>query len=145
LDLGCGPGVFSVAMAEMVGEKGKVISVDIQDEMLLMLRQKVEHTKLESRIQIHKSTPDKIGISEKADFALAFYMVHEVPNIERFLGEVATILKPQGKLLIVEPKFHVSNSAFEETIRLAQSMGLSPISRPKMFLSRAVLLQRSSL
>jgi ubiquinone/menaquinone biosynthesis C-methylase UbiE len=97
LDLGCGPGVFSIAMAEMVGGEGKVISVDIQDEMLQMLRQKIEHTELGSRIQIHKSSPDKIGISERADFALAFYMVHEVPDIKRFLGEVAMILKPQGK------------------------------------------------
>jgi len=143
LDLGCGPGVFSIAMAEMVGEKGKVISVDIQDEMLLMLRQKIEHTEFESRILIHKSGPDKIGISEKADFALAFYMVHEVPNVERFLGELAMILKPQGKFLIVEPKFHVSKSSFEKTIKIAQSVGLNPISQPKMLLSRAVLLQRN--
>ncbi len=144
LDLGCGPGVFSIAMAEMVGEKGRVIAADIQDEMLQMLRQKVEKTKLESRIRIHKSSPDKIGISEKVDFALAFYMVHEVPDKERFLREVATILKPQGKLLIVEPKFHVSKSSFEETIKIAHSAGLSPISRPKIFFSRAALLQRSA-
>lgn len=143
LDLGCGPGVFSIAMAEMVGEKGTVISVDIQDEMLQMLKRKSEHAGLESRIQIHKSQPDKIGISAKVDFALAFYMVHEVPNREGFLREVAIILKPQGKLLIVEPKFHVSKSSFEETIKIAQSAGLRPISWPKIFLSRAVLLQRS--
>lgn len=144
LDLGCGPGMFSMAMAEMVGEKGKVIAVDIQDEMLQMLRQKIEHTELESRIRTHKSSPDKIGISEKADFALAFYMVHEVPDKERFLREVATILKPQGKLLIVEPKFHVSKSSFEETINIAQSAGLNLVSRPSIFFSRAALLQRSA-
>jgi ubiquinone/menaquinone biosynthesis C-methylase UbiE len=144
LDLGCGPGVFSIAMAEMVGEKGKVISVDIQNEMLQMLKQKSEQMGLESRIQIHKSQPDKIGISEKVDFALAFYMIHEVPNKEGLLSEVATILKPRGKLLIVEPKIHVSKSSFEETINMAQSAGLKPISWPKVFFSRTVLLQRNS-
>jgi ubiquinone/menaquinone biosynthesis C-methylase UbiE len=144
LDLGCGPGVFSIAMAEMVGEKGKVISVDIQNEMLQMLKQKSEQMGLESRIQIHKSQPDKIGISEKVDFALAFYMIHEVPDKERFLNEVSTILKPGGRLLVVEPKFHVSKSSFEETIRMAQSAGLRPISRPNVIFSRTVLLQHNS-
>lgn len=142
LDLGCGPGVFSMAMAELVGEKGRVISVDIQDEMLQMLKQKSEQMGLESRIQTHKSQPDKIGVSEKVDFALAFYMIHEVPDKEHFLNEVVTILKPGGRLLIVEPKIHVSKSSFEETIRMARSAGLRPVSRPSVFFSRTVLLQR---
>ena len=145
LDLGCGPGVFSIAMAEMVGEKGRVISVDIQDEMLQTLRQKSEQLGLESRIQIHKAQPDKIGVSEKVDFALAFYMIHEVPNKDSFLSEVEAILKPGGRLLIVEPKIHVSESSFEETINTAQSFGLKPISRPKIFFSGAVLLQHNSI
>lgn len=63
LDLGSGPGMFSIAMAEMVGEKGKVISVDIQEEMLQMLKRKSERAGLEYRIFIHKSLPDKIGVS----------------------------------------------------------------------------------
>lgn len=145
LDLGCGPGVFSLAMADMVGERGKVIAVDIQAEMLQMLKRKSKRVGLGSRIIIHQSQPNKIGISEKVDFALAFYMVHEVPNVESFLREVAKLLKPQGKLLIVEPKFHVSKFSFEETIRIAQSVGLRPISWPKVFFSRAALLQQSSI
>jgi len=55
LDLGCGPGFFSLAMAEMVGKKGRVISVDIQDEMLQMLREKSEREGLKSRIFFHKA------------------------------------------------------------------------------------------
>ena len=145
LDLGCGPGVFSLAMAEMVGETGKVVSVDIQEEMLQMLKRKSAQAGLGSRILVHKSQPNKIGISEKVDFALAFYMVHEVPNIESFLREVVMLLKPHGKLLIVEPMFHVSKSSFEEPIRVAQSVGLRPISWPKVFFSRAALLQQNSI
>jgi 2-polyprenyl-3-methyl-5-hydroxy-6-metoxy-1,4-benzoquinol methylase len=40
-------------------------------------------------------------------------MVHEVPDSEAFLREIASLLKPRGKLLIVEPKFHVSASSFK--------------------------------
>ncbi|MDD1754363.1 MAG: class I SAM-dependent methyltransferase [Methanothrix sp.] len=142
LDLGCGPGMFSLAMAEMVGEGGKVISVDIQDEMLQILRQKSERAGMRSRIILHKAQPEKIGIFAKVDFALAFYMVHEVPDRAGFLKEVAAAIKPQGKFLIVEPNFHVSKTSFEETINIAESSGLSLISRPNVLFSRAALMQK---
>jgi ubiquinone/menaquinone biosynthesis C-methylase UbiE len=141
LDVGCGPGTFSIAMAKMVGESGKVIAVDVQEEMLQILRKKAARQGLESRIITHKSDPDGIGISEKVDFALAFYMVHEVPNAEIFLMEVVSVLKPKGKLLIVEPKLHVSLAAFEKTIEIARRAGLSPISEPKICFSRSKLFQ----
>jgi ubiquinone/menaquinone biosynthesis C-methylase UbiE len=144
LDLGCGPGMFSLAMAEMVGEKGRVISVDIQEEMLQILRLKSERIGLKSRIIFHKAQPEKIGISEMVNFALAFYMVHEVPNKRNFLSEVASHLKPDGRFLIVEPKFHVSKSEFENTLGVALSVGLAQISEPKISFSRAVLLKPGS-
>jgi ubiquinone/menaquinone biosynthesis C-methylase UbiE len=140
LDVGCGPGAFSIAMAEMVGESGKVIAVDVQEEMLQIVREKAARQGLESRIVTHKSDSDRMGISEKVDFALAFYMVHEVPNAEAFLKEVASALKPRGKLLVVEPKMHVSADAFEKTIDIARQAGLSPITEPKIRFSRSELL-----
>lgn len=139
LDLGCGPGFFSLAMAEMVGEKGKVISVDIQEEMLQMLMDKSARAGLKSRIEPHKAQPDKIGLSEMVNFALAFYMVHEVPDKKGFLSEVASHLKPDGRFLIVEPKFHVSKPDFDNTLKVAQSAGLKQISEPKILFSRAAL------
>lgn len=139
LDVGCGPGTFTIAMAKMVGESGKVIAVDVQEEMLQILKKKAAQHGLESRIVTHKSDPDRIGISEKVDFALAFYMVHEVPNAEAFLREIVSVLRPEGKLLVVEPKFHVSATAFEKTIEVALQAGLSPISEPKILFSRSKL------
>ena len=141
LDLGCGPGVFTLAMADMVGENGNVISVDVQDEMLQMVKRKSEKAGLRSRIELHKAEPEKIGVTEKVDFALAFYMVHEVPDKKRFLSEVSSILKPVGKFLIVEPKFHISKMEFDEAVKIAQSTGLKLVSKPEIFFSRAVLME----
>jgi ubiquinone/menaquinone biosynthesis C-methylase UbiE len=142
LDLGCGPGTFSIAMAKMVGESGKVIAVDIQEEMLQIVRKKAAQQGLESRIVTHRSSSDRIGLSEMVDFALAFYMVHEVPNAKAFLKEISSMLKPKGKLLIVEPKMHVSPAAFERTMDIARQAGLSPISEPMIRFSRSKLLSR---
>jgi len=116
LDLGCGPGTFTIAMARMVGEAGRVIAVDVQGEMLQMVRQKAVKEGLDSCITTYKSEQDRIGISDKVDFALAFYMIHEVPDAGAFLMEVASLLKPSGKLLIAEPLIHVSESSFKKNL-----------------------------
>lgn len=141
LDLGCGSGTFTIAMARMVGEAGRVIAVDLQDEMLQMVKQKAVKDGLDSRITTHKSEPDRIGISDKVDFALAFYMVHEVTDVDAFLREVSSLLKPSGKLLIAEPLIHVSESSFKKTVDAVRLAGLKPISEPKISFSRSMLFQ----
>ena len=145
LDLGCGPGFFSVEMAKIVGGFGRVIASDLQKGMLQKLKIKIQGTEIEKRIRLHKCEEDKIGVSEKVDFIVAFYMVHEVPNQKEFLEEIKSILTPNGQVLIVEPKlFHVSKGAFEETIRKAKEIGFEPIEKPKVFLSRAVILRKGA-
>ncbi len=144
MDLGCGPGFFSLAMAKLVGENGKVIAVDIQDEMLQMVKRKSEREGLSSRIILHKAQPEKLGISEMVDFALAFYMVHEVQDKNNFLSEVTSHLKPDGRFLIVEPKFHVSKPNFDRTLEITRSVGLEQVSEPKFSFDRAVLLRLAS-
>lgn len=144
VDLGCGPGFFSIAAAELVGAKGKVIAVDLQDGMLSKVSNKIKGTKIEKRIKLHKCEESRIGVSDKVDFLLAFYMVHEVPNQESLFKEIKSILKPDGKALIVEPKFHVSKKAFEETEELAKKFGFEVIERPKLFISRSIVLRNAN-
>jgi ubiquinone/menaquinone biosynthesis C-methylase UbiE len=143
LDIGCGPGFFSVDLARMVGESGYVIASDLQEGMLQKLRKKIQGTELEKRVILHKCKEDEIGVSEDVDFVLAFYVVHEVPDQEKLFNEIKSILKPNGQVFIVEPPFHVSKAAFEETVRIAQNAGFRPVERPKVVLSKTVILKRS--
>ena len=143
LDIGCGPGFFSVDLARMVGESGHVIASDLQEGMLQKLRKKIQGTELEKRVILHKCEENEIGVSEDVDFVLAFYVVHEVPDQEKLFNEIKSILKPNGKVFIVEPPFHVSKAAFEETVRIAQNAGLRPVERPNVVLSKTVILKRS--
>ncbi len=142
LDLGCGPGFFSIDIAKLVGKSGRVIAADLQEEMLQKLRDKIQGTEFEERITLHKSQKNRIDMSENVDFVLAFYMVHEVPNQEEFLNEIGSILKPNGQVLIVEPPFHVSKSAFGETIIKAQNAEFTLVERPKVLLSKTAVLKK---
>lgn len=139
LDVGCGPGFFSVEMARLVGSSGRVIACDVQEGMLGILRSKIEGTGLEKRITTHKCSPDRIGLSEKVDFALAFYMLHELPDQGAFFAEVLSLLRPGGMLLVVEPPFHVSKAAFAASIGLALDAGLCSIECQGVPLSRTAL------
>ena len=140
LDLGCGPGFFSIEIAKLITDSGKVIAADLQEGMLEKVKNKIKGTELEQRVELHKCEADKVGIHEKVDFVLAFYMIHEVPNQDMLFEEVKSILKPEGKIYIIEPKFHVSKKSFEEMINRLKNIGFEIIDQPKIFFSRTVLL-----
>ncbi|WP_406661738.1 methyltransferase domain-containing protein [Methanolobus sp. ZRKC3] len=142
LDLGCGPGFLSTTIAQIVGNSGRVIAADLQEGMLRKLRNKIRNTEFEQRITLHKCKEDEIGVSEKVDLVIAFYMLHEVPYQEKTLNEIGSILKPKGRLLLAEPYIHVSKNAFEKTIKKALNAGFTVVERPDIPFSRAVVLKK---
>lgn len=142
IDIGCGMGFFSIPMAKMVGETGTVISVDLQQKMLGILGKRAEHEKIPHNIIKHKCDRDNLGVKQKADFALTFWMVHEVSDKLTFLKQVYTILNPAGKLLIVEPKIHTSNSYFNELVSSCKQLGFLQLANPKIAMSRSLLFTK---
>ncbi len=141
IDLGCGMGYFSIALARMVGENGRVIAVDLQTKMLERVERRAQRAGLERRIRVHQCRPDRLGVAEPADFILAFWMVHEVRDVDGFMVQIRTLLKPTGHLLIVEPKLHVSADSFIKTVDAASANGLRFCPSPDVRLSRAALFE----
>jgi ubiquinone/menaquinone biosynthesis C-methylase UbiE len=144
LDVGCGPGFFSVEIAKMVTASGKVIAADLQEGMLEKIRQKISGTELEQRIELHKCGETSIGVTEKVDLVLAFYMVHEVPDQEKLFRELKSILKTDGRIFVVEPKIHVSKPAFETMLDKIKGAGLDITDRPELFFSRTAVLKNKT-
>ena len=142
VDLGCGPGYFSLGLAELVGEKGCVLAVDLQPQMLARLRSQAEKRGLSSRIVLHLCNPGSLGLDRPVDFGLAFWMLHEVPDPTRFLSEVYAAIKPGGRFLLVEPWIHVSKKAFQGSLERIVKIGFNPIAQPEIRLSRSVLFQK---
>ena len=104
MDIGCGLGYFSRAMAKIVGAAGKVISVDLQKEMLAITRKRAEKDGVVQRIQFLLAKEDDLGVTDQVDFALAFWMVHEVADTKNLFLQVYRIFKPTGTFLIAEPR-----------------------------------------
>ena len=144
LDVGCGRGFSSLGLARLVSEDGLVISADIQTEMLDMVKKRAERAGLFDRIRTHRCTVDRIGISEELDFAVAFFMLHEVPDVQALLTEIFTLLKPGGLLFIAEPRIHVSRRDFEKIVMVAQTVGFQISERPSIRIGRTVVLVKGA-
>lgn len=142
LDLGCGPGFFSLRLAEMVRPGGEVVAADIQPEMLAMLQAEIEKRALQDWIRPHRQPGEEdIGLSDPFDVILGFYMLHEVADKTAYLAQISDLLKPGGIFILVEPNFVLRTEEFTQEVVLVREAGLAPIKRPRIFLSRSVVFQ----
>jgi ubiquinone/menaquinone biosynthesis C-methylase UbiE len=141
MDVGCGMGHFSIGMAKLVGENGKVIAVDLQQKMLDVMLKRARRAGVAERINPHLCEADNIGVSETVDFIIAFWMVHEVGNQKDFYSELKSALAPGGKILIAEPKFHVTAEELNQSIETAEACGLRCTTKPDIRFSLAALFE----
>ena len=139
LDLGPGMGFFTIPLARMVGPTGTVVAADLQPQMLAGVRRRAEQAGVYDRIRLHVAQPERIGATGPFDFALSFWMLHEVRKPAVFLGEVFRVLKPGGRLLIAEPVLHVPAHQFHREVELAVQQGFRAEAGPAVRFSRSML------
>ncbi|MFH2000285.1 MAG: methyltransferase domain-containing protein [Planctomycetota bacterium] len=144
LDIGCAMGFFSLPLARLVGPTGRVICVDLQQKMLDACLRRARRKKLDSRIETRLCTSGSLGINDLAgriDFALAFAVVHETADPSRLFFEIHVALKPGSRVLVAEPKGHVSKKSFEKSIAKAEACGFDLVESPAISRSHAAILE----
>jgi len=139
VDIGCGLGYFSIALARIVGPDGKVIALDVQSQMIQRARRRAERQGLANRIDFRICTPNRLDVTGPVDFVLAFWVIHELIDPQGLLLEIRSFLKPGGQLLIAEPKGHVPAARFTETVKLARLAGYKTSEGPPVRFSRTVV------
>jgi ubiquinone/menaquinone biosynthesis C-methylase UbiE len=139
IDIGPGMGYFSIPMAELVGPTGCAVAIDIQQRMLSALMKRAQKKGVADRIKPHLAGEDSLGFHQKADFILAFWMAHEVPDQKRFFSEIRDLMKPTGNFLLVEPLIHVSRKKFTRTLEIVKDLGFSVKEYPEIRMSQSAL------
>jgi len=146
LDFGCGPGFFTREFARRVGETGTVIAVDLQEEMLRIMKEKMEREGLMPRISTHQCGPDTLGLPQElngtVDAAFAIFVVHEVPDPQRLFGEISSLLVPGGLFFYSEPPFIVPGREFRANLAYTEKAGLTLVEQRFFFVNRAAVLQK---
>ena len=143
LETGCGMGYFTLPLARMVGAKGRVVAVDIAPKMLSVLERRAQKAGLLDRIEIRQNGGGALGLEDLSggvDFGVALHMVHEVPDQTSFFKDVWQVLKPGGRVLVIEPKGHVSQDEFHQTMDAAKKIGFGLEAPPGKAGSREALL-----
>jgi len=143
LEPGPGMGFFTLELARLVGPGGRVIVVDIQRQMLQVLRRRAERRGLASRIEPRLADASEMPIDDlkgNVDFVLAFAMVHELSDAAGFFQALRRVLRPEGTVLMSEPRWHVREADFLRSVRVAQEAGFQVRAEPRIGRSRSVLL-----
>ena len=130
---GCGMGYFSVPMARLVGPGGRVVCVDLQQEMLDGLVLRARRAGVADRITTRLCAPGDLGLDDlrgAADLVTAIHMIHEVPDRRGLLRQMIEVLRPGGVCVVAEPAGHVSAEDFAATLALAAQAGLRNTGTP---------------
>jgi ubiquinone/menaquinone biosynthesis C-methylase UbiE len=145
LDIGPAMGFFALPLAGFVGPSGRVICVDIQENMLGALMRRARRAHLADRIETRICDTESLRVADLAltiDFVLAFAVVHEVGDATRLFREVHGVLKSRGRVLFAEPRGHVSERAFQQTLSVAEHSGLQKLNSLSIARSHAAILER---
>jgi ubiquinone/menaquinone biosynthesis C-methylase UbiE len=101
-DVGAGPGYFTMRMAERVGPTGKVYAVDISEDALRELKDKLDTAGLKQVQTIHSTPNDPRLPPESLDAALIVNAYHEFREHDAMLQGILRALKPGGVLGIID-------------------------------------------
>ncbi len=104
LDVGTGPGFYLPYLSKLVGEKGKVYAIDIQDEMVERARKKVEEENLKN-VEVLKSEENRIPLPDNSvDFVFMAFTFHELEDPKAFVEELKRVAKPFAYLAVIDWK-----------------------------------------
>ena len=140
VDVGAGFGHFSIGMARLVGDAGKVVAADLQEKMLEKTLSRARRAGVDHRIVPHRCRRDALGLELDVDFALACNVLHEMPELPGLFAELRDRLRPGGCFFVMEPAGHVGSRAFEREVGLALETGFRELARPRVFRERCAVL-----
>ncbi len=146
LEPGPGMGYFTLPLAHLVGPSGRVVAVDLQERMLEALRRRAERAGLADRVETRLATEGSLGVEDLAgrvDLCVAIHVAHEMPDPGGFFRQVRQALVPGGRVVVVEPRGHVSEAQLESIVAAALEAGLEVEQRPLPGAARSAVLRRA--
>lgn len=144
MDFGCAMGYFSLPLARLAGDRGRVYCADIQEKMIGRLIKRAHKTGMANRIEprLVKDLQELLDLTNTIDFALLFAVVHEVPDKKALFDMMGRVVKPGGYVFFAEPRGHVTEKEFEISLNHAGQAGFARSEKLMVKGSHAFLLKK---
>lgn len=101
VDIGCGTGLNFQLLHQAVGERGKIIGVDLSDEMLNQARQRVAANQWEN-VQLVCADASLFDFPESVDAVLSTYAMTLVPECGHVVINASESLSPRGRFVVLD-------------------------------------------
>ena len=100
LDLGSGAGIDLLLAARLVGPEGRVIGVDMTDEMVARARANAAAAGF-SNIDVHQGIIEELPVEDSSvDWVISNCVINLSPEKDRVFAEIARVLRPGGQMLV---------------------------------------------
>lgn len=126
-DVGAGSGVISLMIADRIGPKGKVLAVDVQEEMLVLLQKKLDQLKIQN-VEPVKGTIRSPNLKENSvDLAIMVDVYHEFSHPYEMMLELSKAIKTGGRIVFVE--YRREDPEVRQKIKLIHTMAEAQVKR----------------
>jgi ubiquinone/menaquinone biosynthesis C-methylase UbiE len=123
LELGPGPGFFTVEAARRAGPGGRLIAVDIQPKMIALLEHRLQQAGV-TNVETHVASAYELPAADASlDRAFLVTVLAEIPDPQRALAELHRAIKPGGVLSITEEFLDPDYPLAAETLRRVAAAG----------------------
>lgn len=133
LELGPGPGAFTMKAAGKAGEGGLLTAVDIQPEMIEKLNEKIKKGGVEN-VRTHVASAYDLPLADACvDRVFLVTVLTEIPDQGRALDEIRRVLKPGGVLSVTEEFLDPDYPFASETVRMVTRQGFRVVNKSGNF------------
>lgn len=134
-DFGCGIGFFSIPAAKLVGDEGHVIAMDISEDMLEGLNERLDDD-YKNRVTLTRE-----GIEHSClDVAMISTVLHEVDDPQLFLIEASASLRPGGKIAVVEWMKEKMDQGPQYSIRISEKEMIQMLIKAGFYMEKTIHL-----
>lgn len=126
-DMGCGNGFYSLQIARRIGRRGRVLAVDIQPEMLTLLRERATAAGVDNVVPVLGTVIDPQLPPQSVDLILCVDVYHEFSHPVQMLAAMRQSLRPDGRLALVEFRLEDPNVPIRLEHKMSQQQAITEL------------------